>query len=255
MAMGGEGERLVQERQRSLALPHRAMRRTRVAWVHGLVGVVAMVAVGVGAVRWREAIWAWQMQTWTESVAWLSISPRVDGYGLGWDQVFSMASLTDVLITSAMLILVTYLLFRSTVAPTIKGLFAITAVPLYLYTLVTYFTGRPPVGALNHLGPEWLVGEVIVWCLIPLLYAVLLFPIPFSLPVKLLSLVAILATSVAWRTFTPALYMVIAVYTQGTMALPAWMLLGPWADYLYVVPLFAVTLTFYRGGQASDYRA
>ncbi len=245
----------MQARRRSLAVPHRAMRATRVAWFHAAIGLVLVVVVLVSALHYRSAIWNWQLARWSETVSAFGIYPSIRGYGYGWDQAFSVASTTDVLLTSIMLILVTYLLFRSTAVPTIKGLFAITAIPLYLYVLVTSLTGRPPVGALNHVGPEWLIGEVVVWCLVPLLYALLVFPVPFSLWVKVLSLFSLLGISVAWRTFTPTLYILIAVYSQGTMALPAWMLLGPWADYLYAVPVFAVTLSFYRGGRAADYRA
>lgn len=245
----------MRERQRSLAVPHRAFRATRVQRFHAGVGVLALIAIVLSALWWREAIWAWQMETWGQFVARFGIYPSVRGYGFGWDQVFSIASLSDVLLTSVLMLLVSYAVFRSTLVPTIKGLFAITAVPLYLYMAVTYLTGSPPVGALNHVGPEWLYGEVVVWCLVPLLYTLLVFPVPFSLPVKLLSLASVLGISVAWRTFTPVLYILIAVYSQGVLALPAWMLLGPWADYLYVIPVFAVTLSFYRGGKASDYRA
>ncbi|MFZ5827029.1 MAG: hypothetical protein ACOY94_22265 [Bacillota bacterium] len=243
------------EQRRSLALPHRAMRTTRVNRFHAGVGVLALGGVVATALTWYDAVWVWQMAAWSQFAARFGIYPSVRGYGYGWDQTFSLASLTDLLLTSVMLLLVSYLLFRSTVTPTIKGLFAITAVPLYLYMVVTYITGAPPVGALNHVGPEWLYGEVVVWCLVPLLYAVLVFPIPFSLPVKLFSLIAVLGTSVAWRTFTPALYILISVYSKGTLSLPAWMILGPWADYLYVIPVFAVTLSFYRGGSANDYRS
>lgn len=243
------------DRQRSLAVPHRALRATRVQRFHAAVGVLALVVIVGAALWWHKSVWEWQLATWSQFVARFAIYPSVRGYGYGWDQTFSIAGSTDLLLTSAMVILVSYVLFRSTLVPTIKGLFAITAVPLYLYMVVTYLTGTPPVGALNHVGPEWLYGEVVVWCLVPLLYTLLVFPVPFSLPVKLFSLVTVLAISIAWRTFTPAVYILIAVYSQGIMALPAWMLLGPWADYLYIIPVFSVTLSFYKGGRASDYRA
>jgi|GEM_PF-6347929 len=240
--------------RRSLAVPHRAIRAARVQGAHATVGALALLLVVGAALTWHSLVWNWQMDTCSQFLSRFGIAIAPSGIGYDWDQTFVSATLSDLALSTVMIVLVTYVLFRSTVVPSLKGLFAITAVPLYLYVLVTYWTGKPPTGALNHVGPEWLVGEVVVWCLVAGLYATLVFPVPFSLPVKLLSLASVLAISVAWRTFTPALYILIAFYTNGMMALPAWMVLGPWADYLYIIPVFAVTLSFYKGGKASDYR-
>lgn len=240
-------------RQRSLALPHRALRASTVQRFHALVGLLAVTAVVVAAFLWHDHVWAWQISTWIEFTDRLGITATDAGLAFSWDQAFLMIDLGDAVILTVAVLGATYLVFRSNLNPTIKGLFVIITVPIYLYALVTFITGAPPVGALGHIGPEWLYGELVLWCLIPVLYALYIFPVPFSLPVKLASLLTLLAISIVWRTATPIVYIFVAVQSRALLAIPAWMALGPWADYLYIIPVFSATLVFYKGGKASDY--
>lgn len=241
--------------QRSLALPHRALRASAVNRFHTWTGGLLLVVVAPAAFLERDTIWQWQGHYWQEMATYFGIGAVISGTDFHWAQVFLMPTLTDVLLTSVAFFLTTWLVFRSTFPPTVKGFFAMVTIPLFLYALVVYLQGTPPGTALAHTGPEWLYGEVFVWCLIPLLYAFFLFPVPLALPVKLFSLAVVLAMAVVWRTATPVAYMLIAIYSQGLLAIPAWMALGPWSDFLYVIPMYAATLALYRGGRRHDYRA
>lgn len=240
--------------RRSLALPHRALRASSVNRFHILVSIVAALFIEGCVLVFHSVIWDWQIATWSELLVRFGIVTSASGQVFGWEQQFLLTNWSEVLISSTALILVTWLVLRSAVIPMIKGLFVVITVPLFLYSLVVFLRGVAPAGVLDHIGPEWLYGEIVLWCLIPVVYALFVFPLPFSLIIKLASLVAVLIMSVAWRTATPVIYILIAVHTQGLFAIPAWMALGPWADFIYIIPVFSMTLTLYKGGRPDDYR-
>ncbi|MDI6705755.1 MAG: hypothetical protein QME73_05830 [Bacillota bacterium] len=241
--------------RRSLAMPHRAICYFAVKKAHIFAGIIALISI-IGVITLlRKQIWNWQITTWKNITDLLGLDIIAAGYRFYWEQYFVILSWRQMVISTAIVILVTWLILRSPVVPTIKGLYLMIIVPIFLFCFVVFLVGEPPVGVLDHVGPEWLYGELILWFLIPLLYALFVFPIPFSLIIKLMSLVVILLMSIVWRTLTPIAYIVIAVFSKGLLAIPAWMILGPWADYLYVIPAFSATLCLYKGDKRDDLRA
>jgi len=201
-------------------------------------------------------VWGWQVATWTGLMKRFGITTFVLGKNFSWEQFYVMIDWPDMAVLSVLLFFLTWMVFRSPrLIPTVKGAYAVLVIPIFLYSLVVFLRNAPPAGPLGHIGPEWLYGELVLWCLVPLLYAVFVFPVPFSLSAKLSSLLIVLLMSIAWRTMAPVVYIMIAIGSQGLLSISAWMALGPWADYLYIIPVFAATLALYRGGRSDDYRA
>ena len=241
---------------RSLALPHRGYRALSIKRSHTVVGLFACFTAAVSALLMRHIVWGWQVATWTGLMKRFGITTFVLGKNFSWEQFYVMIDWPDMAVLSVLLFFLTWMVFRSPrLIPTVKGAYAVLVIPIFLYSLVVFLRNAPPAGPLGHIGPEWLYGELVLWCLVPLLYAVFVFPVPFSLSAKLSSLLIVLLMSIAWRTMAPVVYIMIAIGSQGLLSISAWMALGPWADYLYIIPVFAATLALYRGGRSDDYRA
>lgn len=241
--------------RRFLGLPHRALRYLRIRWFDAGVGLLALVCVVIASWVLRPAIWEWQFSIWRELAARVGIAVTIEGLEMRWEQSFFVPSTRDVLIATVAFLLSTWLLLRSTFSPTVKGLFIVITLPVFLYSLVVWIQGDTALASLARTTPDWLLGEIYVWWLITGLYAIFVFPIPLALPVKLISLAGLLCMSVIWRTITPVIYMTAAVYSEGMFAIQAWMTLGPWSDFFYFVPLFSATLTLHKEGRLRDYRA
>ncbi len=239
----------------SLALPHRAQRYSAVKKSHLFIGLLILFVILITFFLFRKEIWGWQTTQWKNLINYFSINVDVSGSWFGWEQYFIILNWKEMIISTILLILITWIFLKLPLTPPFKGFYLIIVIPIYLFCLVTFIIGKPPVGVLDHLGPEWLYGELVLWILIPLIYVLFIFPPPFSIGVKLLSFITIMLISIAWRTVAPVVYVLIAVNTKGLLAIPAWMLLGPWADYFYIVPIFSATLYAYKGDKRVDIRS
>jgi len=239
----------------SLALPHRAQRYSAVKKWHVLIGSIVLIAIVIIFLFYRKEIWSWQNSQWIGIINYFDIDVDVSGSWFGWEQYFIIPNWKEMIISTILLIIITWIFLKLPLIPPFKGFYLILVIPIYLFCLITFIVGVPPVGVLDHVGPEWFYGEIVLWILIPLIYALFIFPPPFSIGVKILSLITIMCISIAWRTVAPVIYMIIAVYTKGLLAIPAWMILGPWADYFYIIPIFSVTLFAYKGDKRNDIRS
>ncbi|MGE5675411.1 MAG: hypothetical protein ACM3XM_16295 [Mycobacterium leprae] len=243
------------DRRRFLGLPHRAMRSSAVNRRHAWLGGFLLLVVVAVSYLWRTRIWLLQVTLWHEVALRFGISAYTDGTDLRWYQAFYLPTLLELVLIGVALLLTTWLLFRSTVVPAVKGFFVMIVTPIFLYQLVLYLTKTPPNEALTHIGPEWLWGELFVPGLETLLYAVFLYPLPMQLSIKFLSHLLLLCMTIVWRTATPIAYVYVSQRFQGLLSVPAWMVLGPWTDFLYIVPMFATTLALGKGGRPRDYRS
>ena len=241
-------------RIRSLSLPHRAMRASAVRGFHSAVGFMLFVVIVFLSLSFHNQIWDWQIFTWSALLKYFGLTAVVSGYSFGWEQRFLVYTAWQMGALTIVLLAAIWLTWHLDMGPTFKGFFMMISTPIYLYALVVFIYGFIPVGVLDHVGPEWLYGEIILWCLLPLLYAVFIFPIPMFLPAKILSLILILFMSVTWRSSAPLAYVMIAYCSKGVLAIPGWMALGPWADYFYIIPVFSATLYLHRGKSQDDYR-
>lgn len=241
--------------RRFLGMPHRALRYLRVRWIDAAVGLLALIVVAVLAWLVRAAIWQWQFATWRELASLVGIHPTFTATEMRWEQEFLIPTARDVLLTTAAFLLACWLVLKSTFPPAVKALFLVITLPFFLYNVVVWIHGHAALATLARTSPDWLIGEICLWCLIALLWAVFVFPVPVALLPKLISLVGLLGISIVWRTVAPFLYMTISVYTHGTFAIQAWMTLGPWMDFIYIVPFFSTTLALHKGGRLRDYRA
>lgn len=239
----------------SLDLPHRAQRYSAVNRRHVLVGLFILIALIYIFINNKIDIWNWQISQWINIVDYIGINVDVSGNWFGWEQYFIILTWKEMIISSILLIIITWIFLRLPLIPPFKGFFLIIAIPIYLFCFVTFMVGAPPVGVLDHVGPEWLYGEIVLWILIPFIYVLFIFPPPFSLAIKIISLITVMIMSIIWRTIASVIYIIIAVYSKGLLAIPAWMFFGPWADYFYIIPIFSATLYAYKGDRRNDIRA